>query len=60
MAKIYTGRDGRLLIDDLEQIKVTNWSMSGSLEMLETTTLGDAQRSYTPGVQEFNGSATIL
>lgn len=60
MAKIYTGRDGRLLIDDLEQIKVTNWSMSGSLEMLETTTLGDSQRSYTPGVQEFNGSATIL
>lgn len=60
MAKMYTGRDGRLLIDGTEQLKVTNWSLSGSLEMLETTTLGDSQRTYTPGVQEFNGSATLL
>lgn len=57
---MYTGRDGRLLIDGTEQIKVTNWSLSGSLEMLETTTLGDSQRNYAPGVQEFNGSATLL
>jgi len=60
MAKVYTGRDGRLLIDGTEQIKVTNWSMTGNLETLETTSLGDSQRSYAPGVQEFNGSATIL
>jgi len=60
MAKIYTGRDGRLLIDGTEQIKVTNWQMTGSLEMLETTSLGESQRTYTPGVQEFNGSATVL
>ena len=60
MAKVYTGRDGRLLIDGIEQIKVTNWQMTGSLEMLETTSLGESQRTYTPGVQEFNGSATIL
>lgn len=57
---MYTGRDGRLLIDGTEQIKVTNWNLSGSLEMLETTTLGESQRSYAPGVQEFNGSATLL
>jgi hypothetical protein len=60
MAKIYTGRDGRLLIDGVDQIKVTNWTLTGSLEMLETTSLGDSQRSYAPGVQEFNGSATLL
>ncbi len=60
MAKIYTGRDGRLLIDGVEQLKVTNWSMTGSLETLETTSLGDSQRTYTVGVQEFNGSATVL
>ena len=28
--------------------------------MLEATTLGDAQRSYTPGIQGFSGSATLL
>jgi hypothetical protein len=60
MAKIYTGRDGRLLLDGTEQIKVTNWSMTGNLETLETTSLGDSQRTYVPGVQEFNGSATLL
>ena len=60
MAKFYTGRDGRLLIDGTEQIKVSNWSLTGNLEVLETTTLGESQRSYTPGVQEFSGSATLL
>jgi hypothetical protein len=60
MAKVYTGKDGRLLIDGTEQIKVSNWTLTGSLEVLETTTLGDSQRSYTPGVQEFNGSASLL
>ena len=60
MAQIFTGKDGRLLLDGLEQIKVTNWSLTGSLEMLETTSLGDNQRTYCPGVQEFSGSATLL
>ena len=60
MAKVFTGKDGRMLLDGVEQIKVTNWSMTGSLEMLETTSIGDNQRSYAPGVQEFNGSATLL
>jgi hypothetical protein len=60
MAKVYTGRDGRLLIDGVEQIKVSNWTLTGSLETLETTTLGESQRSYVPGVQEFSGSATLL
>jgi hypothetical protein len=60
MAKIFTGKDGRLLLDGVEQIKVTNWSLTGNLEMLETTSLGDNQRSYCPGVQDFSGSATLL
>jgi hypothetical protein len=60
MLKAYTGRDGRLLINNSEQIKVTSWTLTGNLEALETTTLGDAQRSYVPGVQEFSGSATLL
>lgn len=60
MAKVYTGKDGRLLLDGVEQIKVSNWSLTGNLEVLETTSLGESQRTYTPGVQEFNGSATLL
>jgi hypothetical protein len=60
MAKAFTGKDGRLLLDGVDQIKVTNWSLTGNLEMLETTSLGDNQRSYCPGVQDFSGSATLL
>jgi hypothetical protein len=60
MTKVFTGKDGRLLLDDVDQIKVTNWSLTGNLEMLETTSLGDNQRSYCPGVQDFSGSATLL
>jgi hypothetical protein len=60
MQKAYTGRDGRLLIDGAQQIKVTSWSLTGNLEALETTSLGDAQRTYVPGVQEFSGNATLL
>ena len=60
MAKVFTGKDGRLLLDGIDQVKVTNWSLTGNLETLETTSLGDNQRSYCPGVQEFSGSATLL
>jgi len=60
MAKVYTGKDGALWINAKDQLKVTNWTLTGSLETLETTSLGDKQRTYVPGVQEFNGSATLL
>lgn len=60
MAKIYTGRDGSLLLSGVTLAKVANWTLQGELETLETTTLGDSQRTYTPGVQGFNGSASLL
>ena len=34
--------------------------MSSNLETLETTTLGDGVRSYSPGVTGYSGSATLL
>lgn len=60
MAKIYTGRDGRLLLSGNTQVKVTRWALQADVETLETTTLGDYQRSYVPGVQSFSGSASLL
>jgi len=60
MAKIFTGRDGRLLLGSDTLVKVTNWTLQADLETLESTTLGDAQRSYVPGVQSFSGSAALL
>lgn len=60
MAKFYTGRDGRLLLGGDTLVKVTSWQLTANLETLETTTLGDSQRSYVPGLQSFTGSASLL
>lgn len=60
MAKVYTGRDGSLLLGSSTVVKVTNWSLQADLETLETTTLGDSVRTYTPGIQSFSGTATLL
>lgn len=60
MARAYSGRDGQLLLGSTVLAKVTNWSLTADLELLETTTLGDAHRTYAPGIQSFNGSANIL
>ena len=40
--------------------KVASFSVQSSLETLETTTLGDCIRSYSPGVTGYSGSATLL
>lgn len=60
MAQIFTGRDGRLLLGSDTLVKVTNWTLQADLETLESTTLGDNQRNYVPGVQGFSGSASLL
>jgi hypothetical protein len=60
MSKFYTGKDGTLSIAGSNQIKVINWSIQAELAMLETTTLGDNDQNYTPGIRSYSGSATLL
>lgn len=60
MAKVYTGRDGQLLLSGDLLVKVTSWSLQAELELLETTSLGDGHRSFTPGVKGYSGSATLI
>lgn len=60
MAKVYTGRDGVMQLAGTTLAKVVNFSLSANLETLETTTLSDNLRSYTPGVSGYSGSATLL
>lgn len=40
--------------------KVVNFSVQSNLETLETTTLNEHIRSYSPGVLGYSGSATLL
>jgi len=60
MAKVYTGRDGVLQLGGTTLAKVVNFQVSSNLETLETTTLNENLRSYTPGVVGYSGSATLL
>jgi len=60
MAKVYTGRDGVLQLSGATLAKVVNFSLQADLETLETTTLGDSLRSYSPGVLGYSGNASLL
>lgn len=56
----YSGRDGSLFLGDQRVAKVANWSLSSNVEALETTSLGDNERNYTPGLKSATGSASIF
>ena len=60
MAKVYTGRDGVMQLAGTTLAKVVNFQLSANLETLETTTLSENIRSYTPGISGYSGSATLL
>lgn len=60
MAKVYTGRDGLMQVGGTTVAKVVNFQLSANLETLETTTLGDNIRTYTPGISGYSGSASLL
>lgn len=69
----YTGRSGKLYlgsiyapnqepnpIDANAVLKIRDWSLETSLELLETTTIDTAVKSYTPGMVSSTGSATVM
>ena len=60
MAKVYTGRDGVMQLGGTTLAKVVNFQLSSNLETLETTTLNEHIRSYSPGVAGYSGSATLV
>lgn len=55
-----SGRDGSLYVDGTKVARVSNWSLSGSVETLEVTNLGDNERNYTPGLKTSQGTASIF
>ena len=60
MAKVFSGRDGVMQVSGATIAKVASFSVPSNLETLETTTLGDNLRNYTPGVLGYSGSCTLL
>jgi len=56
----YTGTDGRLFIEGENAAKVINWSFTSSLQVLETTTLSDRDRTAVPGIRSSSGSCSLF
>ena len=52
----YSGQNGELEIDGTAAAKVRGWNFTSNLTTLETTTLGDRDRTSIPGIR--NASAT--
>jgi len=65
----YTGRSGKLFLvpnfnnepnPSQSVLKIRDWSLDTSLELLETTTIDTAVKTYTPGMVSSTGSATVM
>ena len=60
----YSGKDGSLSLVTNNVAtaiaKVSNWSISATVDTLETTPLSESDRSYVPGLRTISGSATIF
>jgi len=56
----YSGKDGQLLVAGSKAAKVQSWSYSSSQAVLETTSLEDTDRTITPGVRSYSGSARLF
>lgn len=56
----YSGKDGTLTYNGTAVAKVSNWSISATVDTLETTVLTESDRSYVPGLRTVSGSATIF
>ena len=60
----YSGKDGSLSLVTTSATtaiaKVSNWSISATVDTLETTPLSESDRSYVPGLRTISGSATVF
>lgn len=67
----FTGRTGALYLTSSgtgdpaplaaeKALKLRDWSLETTVELLETTTVDTAVKSYTPGASSATGSATLL
>lgn len=61
----YSGKDGSMSLVDANNnetliAKVSNWSLSAQVDVMETTILNQNDRSFIPGLRTMTGSATIF
>jgi hypothetical protein len=53
--------NAREILEDKYRIaKVRNWTLNSSSEVVETTALGDAVKTFSPSITSGEGSATLM
>ncbi len=57
---IYHGSAGSLKFNSTTVAQVQEWSVTHNAEMVETTSLADPARSFSKGLESFEGSAELL
>ena len=56
----FHGKDGALKLGDKNVLKVRNWTLDVSTNMLDVTSLGDVANSFFPGLSSTTGTATVM
>lgn len=56
----FTGRYGSLQINSQTILKIRDWSLDSTVELLNTNTVDSCANTFVPGVKGATGSATIL
>lgn len=59
MSSYYSGHNGKLYLDGSELARVANWSVTSSVNLLNTTALSDTDNSVIPGIRSNSGSCRI-
>lgn len=56
----YTGRNGSLKVNGSFVLKVRDWSLETTVELLSTNTIDSSINTFVPGSKGATGSATIM
>jgi hypothetical protein len=59
-ATVGVDNEREILNDQYRIAKVRNWTLNSSSEVVETTALGDAVKTFSPSITSGEGSATLM
>ena len=59
-AASYHGKGGALTLGGTAVGQIREWTMNETVDVVETTTMGDDSRNYLAGIKGFEGSADVL
>lgn len=60
MSSSYHGKGGALTLGGTAVAQITDWSVSQSVDVADTTTMEDSDRTFLAGIKSFEGSADVL